>query len=121
MNIDYPYRLALSATLDRYGDSEGTEKLHNFFGEICIRYDLKEAITEEKLTQYMYYPEIVTLDECELDEYYAITKQIIKYKYKKGDKSKMPEGLKRLLIRRARIIAGAEDLSPTFNSFLVLQ
>lgn len=57
----------------------------------------------------MYYPEIVTLDEYELDEYYAITKQIIKYKYKKGDKSKMPEGLKRLLIRRARIIAGAED------------
>ena len=109
MNIDYPYRLALSATLDRYGDSEGTEKLHNFFGEICIRYDLKEAIAGGKLTQYMYYPEIVTLDEYELDEYYAITKQIIKYKYKKGDKSKMPEGLKRLLIRRARIIAGAED------------
>lgn len=109
MNIDYPYRLALSATLDRYGDSEGTEKLHNFFGEICIRYDLKEAIAQDKLTPYYYYPEIVTLDEYELDEYYTITKQIIKYKYKKSDKKKMPEGLKRLLIRRARIIAGAED------------
>lgn len=54
MNIDYPYRLALSATLDRYGDSEGTEKLHDFFGEVCIRYDLEEAIAEEKLTPYKY-------------------------------------------------------------------
>lgn len=109
MNIDYPYRLALSATLDRYGDSEGTEKLHDFFGEVCIRYDLEEAIAEEKLTPYKYYPEIVTLDDDELEEYYSITKKIIKFKYKKGDKKKMPEGLKRLLIRRARIIAGAEN------------
>ena len=30
------YRLALSATIDRHGDPEGTQKLYDYFGEKCI-------------------------------------------------------------------------------------
>ncbi|WP_193744894.1 DEAD/DEAH box helicase family protein, partial [Dehalococcoides mccartyi] len=32
----YNYRLALSATIDRHNDAEGTAKLYRFFGEKCI-------------------------------------------------------------------------------------
>ena len=40
----YKYRLALSATLERHGDEEGTNALLSFFGKKCIEYSLDEAI-----------------------------------------------------------------------------
>ena len=40
----YDYRLALSATIDRHGDPEGTQKLYDYFGDKCIEYTLKDAI-----------------------------------------------------------------------------
>ena len=52
----FTYRLALSATLERHRDEEGTELLYNFFGKKCIEYSLERAIAEDKLTRYMYYP-----------------------------------------------------------------
>ena len=61
----FNYRLALSATLERHHDEEGTALLKNFFGEKCIEYDLERAIDEKKLTPYKYYPVIVTLSEDE--------------------------------------------------------
>ncbi len=45
-----PYRLALSATIDRHGDPEGTQKLYDYFGEKCIEYTLKDAIDNDMLT-----------------------------------------------------------------------
>lgn len=42
-----PYRLALSATIDRHGDPEGTQKLYDYFGEKCIEYTLKDAIDND--------------------------------------------------------------------------
>lgn len=47
-----PYRLALSATIDRHGDPEGTQKLYDYFGEKCIEYTLKDAIDNDMLTPY---------------------------------------------------------------------
>lgn len=66
-NIEY--RLALSATLDRHGDEEGTQALKNYFGEKCIEYDLSRAIKEKKLTPYYYYPIVVYLDDEEMEKY----------------------------------------------------
>lgn len=48
----FQYRLALSATLDRHRDEEGTAALYNFFGRKCIEYTLERAIREDKLTPY---------------------------------------------------------------------
>ncbi len=45
----YNYRLALSATLERHGDEEGTDKLLSFFGSKCIEYTLERAIEEKQL------------------------------------------------------------------------
>lgn len=108
MELDYPYRLALSATLDRYGDPLGTKKLYDFFGKKCITYDLERAIKENKLTRYYYYPVIVSLDDEELDQYKELSEKIVSYHYDR-EKDEMPEGLKRLLIKRARIVAGAKN------------
>ena len=110
LTLDYPYRLALSATLERYGDEEGTSKLFSFFGEKCITYSLKRAIQEDKLTKYRYYPILVELDEDELGKYIELTKRIKQFKYKSNDNMKLiPDALKKLLLQRARIIAGAKN------------
>lgn len=104
---EYPYRLALSATLDRFNDIRGTNKLHNFFGDVCISYDLRRAIIEDKLTHYKYYPIVVSLNENELEDYIELSEKIKKYHYDKD--GEMPEGLKKLLIRRARVVSGARN------------
>ena len=97
MKENYPYRLALSATLERFRDPKGTQRLYEFFGEKCIEYTLDRAIQEQKLTKYKYYPVMVTLTDDELDEYYAVSEKIKKFIYQDDDE--MPEALKKLLIK----------------------
>ncbi|WP_226537435.1 DEAD/DEAH box helicase family protein [Fictibacillus halophilus] len=110
LNPKIPYRLALSATLERHGDEEGTDKLFNYFGEKCITYTLKEAIDNNKLTPYYYYPVVVNLTEKELVEYKNITMQVFKHCSKdKTGKLKLTDTGKMLLIKRARIVAAAQD------------
>lgn len=107
-NIEY--RLALSATLDRHGDEEGTDCLKTYFGEKCIQYDLKRAIKEEKLTPYYYYPIVVYLDEDEMEQYRDISYRVSKECHKdKHGNFKITDKGKRLLLQRARIVAGAKS------------
>jgi len=106
------YRLALSATIDRYGDEEGTQKLYSYFGQKCIEYTLKEAIDSGMLTPYYYHPVPVTLNETELNDYLEITAQVVTAIYsskKKAGKVILSEYAKMLLIKRARLVAGAAD------------
>lgn len=106
----FTYRLALSATLERHRDEEGTELLYNFFGKKCIEYTLERAIEEDKLTRYKYYPVLVYLNEDELTEYeqlsYEMSKCLIKDKnghYKLNKRGEL------LALKRARIVAGAQE------------
>ena len=71
-----PYRLALSATIDRHGDPEGTQKLYDYFGEKCIEYTLKDAIDNGMLVPYYYYPVVISLNDSELDRYLELTEKI---------------------------------------------
>lgn len=107
---NYKYRLALSATLDRHNDEEGTAKLYDFFGEKCIEYTLDRAIEEKKLTKYKYYPIVVTLTEEELEAYdnlsYEIGKCIMKGK---NSKIKLSSRGEKLALKRSRIVAGAKN------------
>ena len=107
---NYKYRLALSATLERHNDEEGTAKLYDFFGEKCIEYTLDRAIEEKKLTKYKYYPVVVTLTEEELEAYdnlsYEIGKCIMKGK---NGKMKLSSRGERLALQRSRIVAGARN------------
>ena len=104
------YRLALSATIDRYGDEEGTAKLYSFFGEKCIEYTLKEAIDNGMLTPYFYHPIAVSLNDSELNEYLDLTFKIANtFAKEKGKKEKLSEIAKILLIKRARLVAAASE------------
>ena len=78
LNPKIEYRLALSATLDRHGDPEGTAILYNYFGEKSIEYDLARAIAEDKLTPYYYYPVAVCLEDDEFEKYKNLSYEIAK-------------------------------------------
>lgn len=105
----YRFRLALSATFDRHNDEEGTAKLYEFFGDKCIEYTLERAIKEKKLTQYKYYPIIVTLTTKELERYLYLSQEIGKCIIKsKSGKSKLSKKGEMLTLERARLVAAAE-------------
>lgn len=106
----FKYRLALSATINRHKDEEGTEKLFNYFGDKCIEYTLEQAIREKKLTRYKYYPIITSLNELELEKYTQLSYEIAKCIVKgKNGKTGLSERGKILALARARLVAGAED------------
>lgn len=104
------YRLALSATINRHNDEEGTQSLFSYFGEKCIEYTLEMAINNGMLTPYYYHPIPVFLTPDELLEYQELTLQIAKAVRKdKYGKVTFSESAKFLLLKRARIVAGAEE------------
>ncbi len=61
------YRLALSATMDRFKDAMGTIKLREYFGEECIYFSLEDAIGKF-LCNYNYYPIPCTYSETEYSQ-----------------------------------------------------
>ena len=104
----FTYRLALSATLERHRDEEGTATLYNFFGKKCIKYSLERAIKEEKLTPYKYFPILVYLNEEELEKYEQLSYEISKHVIKgKGGKAKLDSYGEILAIQRSRVVAAA--------------
>lgn len=108
MSDKFNYRLALSATLDRHGDPEGTQALYDYFGKKCIEYDLERAINENKLTPYKYYPVIVSLSDTERELHEDLSRQISKCLIKgKNGKVRLSERGKKLALKRARVVAGA--------------
>ena len=115
----FTYRLALSATLNRHRDDEGTAMLYDFFGKKCIEYSLDRAIDEDKLTKYKYYPIPVYLTDEELEKYeqksYEMSKCLIKGKDGKYRLNKRGEIL---AMERARIVAGASQKLETLREYI---
>lgn len=96
-----PYRLALSATPDRWFDDEGTVALRAYFGETVFAFTLEQAIGVS-LTPYYYYPHLVSLTDDEMVEYEALSVKIARLiNQEEEDKQ---EALKMLLIKRARLL-----------------
>ena len=103
----FNYRLALSATLERHGDEEGTQALLSYFGKKCIEFSLDEAIEKKFLTKYEYHPIVVYLTEDELEEYHQLSKELSKCIIKKNGKVKLTERGKVIAQKRSRVVAGA--------------
>ena len=103
-----PYRLALSATLERHGDDVGTKKLFDYFGKKCIEYTLKEAIDNDMLVRYYYHPILVSFKDDELESYIDLSKQIAKAMMSCKD-DEPNDYAKMLLIKRARLVASARE------------
>lgn len=109
--MNFAYKLALSATIDRHMDEIGTKFLHSYFGEKCIEYGLKEAIDAGYLVPYDYIPVVVLLDSEERESYVELTKQMtgeIRISPKTHEKCLSEYG-KKLAIARSRLIAGAKN------------
>lgn len=112
---DFQFRLALSATIERHGDSVGTDTLFSYFGERCIEYTLEEAIYGRGdeppcLTPYRYYPVTVFLDGDELQQYGSLSAEIARsVKIGRDGKKRLTERGKVLALRRARLVAGARQ------------
>lgn len=105
----FPFRLALSATINRHGDEEGTRGLFSYFGDKCVEYSLEDAINNDMLTPYYYHPVVVYLENDELEQYVELSRQISKAIASSGAShpNDLPPSVKMLLIKRARIVAGA--------------
>lgn len=115
----YKYRLALSATIERHRDEDGTKRLLDFFGEKCIEYTLEEAIHEDKLTPYYYYPVPVYFCADELEHYNELTEKIIKIlRNNKNRRGPLPKAAEMLMIKRARVVAGARNKLSALHDIL---
>lgn len=113
------FRLALSATVERYRDESGTQRIFDYFGNKCINYPLERAIKEHKLTEYIYYPTVVYLNGEERAKYISLTKDLIKSMVSGIDgELEMTEQSEKIAIKRARLVAGAKSKVETLKQLL---
>lgn len=101
-----PFRLALSATPDRWFDDEGTACLRQFFGQTVFTFSLEEAIGVS-LTPYYYYPHLVQLTAEELERYEELSAKIAQLAGQ--DNETAQQSLKLLLIRRSELLNRAAN------------
>ena len=110
-------RIGLSATPERIYDEIGSEKLYQYFDSYypyyTYKFSMKEAIDNEYLTPYYYYPYFVNLEHDELEEYLKITRELVKhYDF---TKEKWKESATQKLIQRKRIIHKAQNKKETLK------
>ena len=76
--LNATYRLALSATPERWFDDAGTDALIDYFGPIVYELGLGKAIEMDALCRYRYVPRLVELNDYETQLYVDLTGQIAK-------------------------------------------
>ncbi|WP_208599089.1 DEAD/DEAH box helicase family protein [Desulfonatronum thioautotrophicum] len=101
-------RLGLSATPERHYDPEGTEAVLGYFGGLAYEYPLEQAIADGLLCPYQYHPVLVDLTNEETAEYLDISAKLAKH-FRGDDDEEANEAAMRLLIKRARLLAGADN------------
>ncbi len=120
--IKYIRRIGLSATPDRQYDDTANKKLKDFFGcqnGYTFEYSMREAIDNNVLCRYYYYPHVVCLDFDEMAEYVKISLQLAKYfNYNDATFSKQDDILMALLLKRKRIIHKARNKECIFQEIL---
>lgn len=108
-------RLGLSATPDRWWDEVGTHFLKDYFHGVVYEYTLDQAIADNKLSPYKYYPQVINLTDAEMKQYMKLTRQIIQYF---NSNHKDEEYLSVLNRRRAKILSKAEQKIPRLIDLL---
>lgn len=115
------FRLGLSATPERYMDEIGTKVIKDYFGKEVIQFGIKEALENNTLCKYYYYPVLVNLTDKEEQEYKKLSVQISKLCNSKIkiDSSTNAVKLKILLLKRSRILANADNKIVTLKEYLI--
>ena len=112
-------RLALSATPERYFDEEGTQVLLDYFG--CVlqpELTLADAIRQEALVHYLYYPVLVELTEAETVAYAKLTKRI-GWALMDEEDFENNDTVTSLLMQRARLIGAAANKLEALRQLMV--
>lgn len=116
------YRLGLSATPEEYtAEGEEDDALYKYYGPICARYSLAQALKDKVLTPYEYNLVLVELTEEETEEYVRLTQEISR---RAGAASINDDGassdsmLEMLLFKRARLIGAARNKLPALHEIL---
>ena len=104
----FDYRLGLSATPNRWFDSEGSVVLKTYFGETVYEFSLDKAIENGYLCSYYYFPHLVELTDRELEDYQLLSEKIARL-YHRSNPDEPNEALELLLIKRANLLNKAEN------------
>lgn len=104
----FKYRLGLSATFERQFDSDGTQFLLDYFGDVVFEFGLEDAIGV-CLVPFDYFVHQVYLDEEEEDEWAELTYKIKRlcYAAELPNGSNEKELWQALCIKRRRIVESA--------------
>ena len=106
------YRLGLSATPEAHYARSEVDLLTQYYGQVCYRYDLEQALADGILTPYNYFVELVDLTTDEAEQYDEISQQISRLAIfandDDGEGSDDPR-VKNLLFRRSRLIGAASN------------
>ncbi|MGI5485411.1 DEAD/DEAH box helicase family protein [Microtetraspora malaysiensis] len=116
------FRLALSATPERWFDEEGTSALRAYFGPTLVSLGLKEAIDLGALTPYRYWPVLVSLTTEEAAFYSELTLKIgALFSKQLNGKSKDIDAfaLEQLLNKRAKVLGHAALKIPALMKEIV--
>jgi superfamily II DNA or RNA helicase len=111
----WDYRLALSATPERWFDPAGTAALRQYFGATVFQFSLSDAIGT-CLTPYYYFPVPVELTTDEMSEYKEISSKI--GRQLAICQSLDDDRLGMLLIKRANILNNAQSKLPALANIL---
>ncbi|MFS0862045.1 DEAD/DEAH box helicase family protein [Fredinandcohnia sp. 179-A 10B2 NHS] len=99
-------KLGLSATPERWWDEDGTSFIEAFFGPPVYEYDMKSAIDNGALTEYIYNPLIVDLTDEEIESYERLTRRLIHlYSDEKANRDEISEVNR----KRSLLISKAEN------------
>ena len=118
LDVNYDYRLGLSATPEIEDDLERTDLVYDYFGGIVFEYSLKKAIDEGFLTPYDYHPIFVDLTEKELNKYKDLSRKIATLLNKKNLKHSEEEKLDKYIRQRRNLINKAENKLKCLREFL---
>lgn len=116
------YRLGLSATPEQFMATAGEDDvLYKYYGPICARYTLAEALRDGVLTPYDYHLSIVYLTDEETEEYVTLSEEISRRSLVStidDDGSSGDPILEMLLFKRARLIGSAKNKLPALQELL---
>ena len=103
-----PWRLALSATPERWFDDSGTQAIFDYFGNVLEpEFTLRDAIQSKALVDYRYHPMLISLTLAEQDQYCELSERISKLWHLRDKEDS--NALTILLSQRSRLVGVAEN------------